>query len=1491
MNCPNKNTAEWKYLSYAIGEDAAMGVFHRNGNQLPTLEEISTRYPRTISTPNNSKVGLAFMTLAEGFKQRLGVDYKIVSENDIKENGKKYLETNPDSLSIIDKNGIINFISERINDETLFHEFAHPIMRSIRNFNKPLFDSLVEETARGDQEWFEGIRDRIKDEYPELTEYDDVNEETLVYIMGRGAMKMNSNISAFEKLWNMISDYIKTLLHIDFNTKELSPETTLQDLSFLMIHGTGKIELNNWTGTEQKMKNLNDFERGMIADINDTSTKTIDQMIVDNIFNSANQARHKGNIKISGRNFFFERWDGANGKSWTEVKDIGLKKKWVNDVVLNYIKESDKTALTNLKKIMNSGINLKELPEDISKYFTPMAISDLVLATGYEVGTRIYNLKEFSELYPEFRSMYSPETESNSLHVIVHGDYTDAKTGKKNYDISLVDLNLTSYEIANSYKGDNLFKGMNISNEDLRALNFDTSDTVKCMSNAKKLTVSLMAMKMKSINPDISFRRAGALYINRNNKSYEHNSINYAYAQLDVWKNNIKKLSKDDGFVNALPSSLASVVLNNSIYNQEFAPDFIMMLENQMLDNKNEMKKNEDRESPTLEHQIEVLRRYKETGDENILYEMLRRRKKYLEFEARRAKTDVTEDEQYVTISIIMNNMVSGWNTKFTNRVKGENGLGFYFRTMYNEGNEVIQNFSLQLARSEEIKQQKYNSYADWKKVLTKEMEAKYGSAIGKIEKIFTTIGPQLSEKLMKFSDNHPNFYVKDRKGNLLKDKNGNPLRKFLGEIYFEKSEITDALGLTAEDLSIGKMVVDKIEEYVKDMYRHNIMMDPTGYYKKNEKTGTYDLDMEKIEKHVNETYDNNWTPGMLPLISKSTAERVNSGQIKSAVGNFFRKSRRQYEMFDDMLDQIYEYDDSRVRSLFANQLYRNNGSINNRRANMLGLVMEGDGSYVYDERTKNTNDNLSVNIETIMDYFSMDVINKTIDEQYTVPAYEDAKVAIRARAIMNGIVKDEQADLNLKKLNILFDKTVHGKHVPIFVNEKGQPSNIDGAISYLSRYTSFSRLAFSVPVMITSFTANQFMGVAHMFSNQLSGDTYNTPSLKDYTEAIKLSQVTDRELSRKLFYHYGVWDKDMQTIMNDTRYSNLNKSIITARTLNYTNWVTDISMRQIMFIAQMVKDGTFYAHSLVDDKIVYDETKDERLANIKDDRKQLALKIAIKKDLMKNPEYAKLQENSDKLIRAYSIEDIEHIRAITGKFIIGAYGARETAAGQSYTALQLFTKFKQFLNTVVENRLGAYNEINSTGKRVIIEDNGEYISTRKKAAQEGSYRTAVRLLINDTPVIQDIMKKLKLFQSNKKYQDPRKWNQLEDWERYNVIRTALDVATFCMMYGAYLGIGMMSTDEEKKQGIKSWRMTRAFENGILTTIALSPWEIRDIVSGGRTPIPIMSTVASMVDILTFKSVDGSLQKDVENLTMFSGTRAIIHDMDRFIFDDEITNK
>ena len=61
MSCPNKNTAEWKYLSYALGEDKAMEVFHKNGNQLPTLEEIITKYPRQLGESNNIKDGISFV--------------------------------------------------------------------------------------------------------------------------------------------------------------------------------------------------------------------------------------------------------------------------------------------------------------------------------------------------------------------------------------------------------------------------------------------------------------------------------------------------------------------------------------------------------------------------------------------------------------------------------------------------------------------------------------------------------------------------------------------------------------------------------------------------------------------------------------------------------------------------------------------------------------------------------------------------------------------------------------------------------------------------------------------------------------------------------------------------------------------------------------------------------------------------------------------------------------------------------------------------------------------------------------------------------------------------------------------------------------------------------------------------------------------------------------------------------------------------------------
>lgn len=217
--------------------------------------------------------------------------------------------------------GKVYFVLGKMNYDTVFHEFAHPVVRAIRQENKELFDSLYQDlidTTQG----IEFLNEAVA-EYPELDPTDDqIKEEVIVKALtfiAQEENKLDPQVSGvLRNIINQILYAIRKALRklTGKSASKLDVNTSLKDLADMIMDDTWNINLENTTEDDiaaymkdikdyaEDMSNFHKSEKGRLA---------IHRAIKDNIRITRDQIReiknsgHEEDIKIilsdkSGKN-------------------------------------------------------------------------------------------------------------------------------------------------------------------------------------------------------------------------------------------------------------------------------------------------------------------------------------------------------------------------------------------------------------------------------------------------------------------------------------------------------------------------------------------------------------------------------------------------------------------------------------------------------------------------------------------------------------------------------------------------------------------------------------------------------------------------------------------------------------------------------------------------------------------------------------------------------------------------------------------------------------------------------------------------------------------------------------------------------------------------------------------------------------------------------------------------------------------------------------
>lgn len=170
---------------------------------------------QSIIRQNNRNNSLATV---ESFSKRLGIPYTIITSD-------KALEMTGDPLAkAFYSKGEVYLIEGRFTGDSLFHEFAHPIIKALAQDNPELFEKLYSEIPQD-------FVDTITTEYSKIKAYEKNEFEMKQEVMVQSLTQLNADAQPstwIGKIAYQIKQFLRKFFGKKINLKDLSSKTTLK---------------------------------------------------------------------------------------------------------------------------------------------------------------------------------------------------------------------------------------------------------------------------------------------------------------------------------------------------------------------------------------------------------------------------------------------------------------------------------------------------------------------------------------------------------------------------------------------------------------------------------------------------------------------------------------------------------------------------------------------------------------------------------------------------------------------------------------------------------------------------------------------------------------------------------------------------------------------------------------------------------------------------------------------------------------------------------------------------------------------------------------------------------------------------------------------------------------------------------------------------------------------------------------------------------------
>lgn len=330
-----------------------------------------------LENTDNLKANEIATKIATRLSEQLSLPYEILTPEQAKQ-----IDPNYNGEVALFLGGKVYFIGSKLSTKMAFHEFSHPLLRSINIDNNPLFQKLYSDliaTTEG-----ASVLETVQRLYPDLLEdnilgkkaTDRFKEEVLVHALTIAAQNELNKIegsTGFSKTIQNIMYAIKQLLRKIFgqkvNVSKLDVNTTLNDLGEMLAKGDN-FQINTEVVSKDDVAAYSRSETDYLKDLNKINNKGL-QKLVDDMFETVAKEINFVEKGTTGEKIdFLVNQYKAGGlqkiKKQLAPYTVGVDAKANLDAV-DYARQQASALLNSLNVLQNTTAKIHEHLKDIEK--------------------------------------------------------------------------------------------------------------------------------------------------------------------------------------------------------------------------------------------------------------------------------------------------------------------------------------------------------------------------------------------------------------------------------------------------------------------------------------------------------------------------------------------------------------------------------------------------------------------------------------------------------------------------------------------------------------------------------------------------------------------------------------------------------------------------------------------------------------------------------------------------------------------------------------------------------------------------------------------------------------------------------------------------------------------------------------------------------------------------------------------------------------------
>jgi hypothetical protein len=455
----------------------------------------------------------------------------------------------------------------------------------------------------------------------------------------------------------------------------------------------------------------------------------------------------------------------------------------------------------------------------------------------------------------------------------------------------------------------------------------------------------------------------------------------------------------------------------------------------------------------------------------------------------------------------------------------------------------------------------------------------------------------------------------------------------------------------------------------------------------------------------------------------------------------------------------------------------------------ILGLIQDNDGKWIVNDIQKNNN--MSMDIETILAYFTMSGLRTINYEQDVLPVFNAAKMYVLDLEHNKGM---DQKNVS-KLIDLIIEGPIKGKRTITTGDLAGL--KIDPAISSFQSVFGTVALFGNINVGIVSALTNGMKGFIESVANSLIDR--GLPTAKHLVQASGLVFSNYKKVTQ-LATMFQVCNMSEYELTSSRRHVKGKKTIVSEHIGHWFNWSTDMYARGVMMVAQMLYDGSWdaYTYNEATGKVDYDESKDKQWNDRKDEQKGdgKIRRDDVKRMLIRE---GTMSAGDKKLTRGYDYKAARKFKALGDKYIVGAYDDKTKAMlGQTLTG-RMAGMFHTYLTSMIQNAFQKRTPIDELGKRIVVLDReGNRVAEWERLYVEGYVTTIVTYL-----------KSLYTYLRT----GDKQYLKLDKLGQYNMYKVLTMLLLYLFITGLYkLGVDEKDDKDDDDDPIPEYRLIKNFK-------------------------------------------------------------------------------